>query len=354
MTLDVLDASGTWYQIGVSHGRQKAPVIHQTVREGIPLLSRQWDLGEKDALARLDAFLPFFKAAAPHLLEEIQGIADGAGISFAHALYLNVRHDLKCIQAAAGHTGIGCTSFAAGREATLSRSGLAGQNKDTTPVALERLFLLRIRPDRGPAILGLVYPGEVGPIGLNSAGVAVLGNALYPRQWPLGCPHNLTRRILLEQSSLDGCDRVLRAMGTFSPANVTLADREGRAACFELMGARIGRIDEEGGLAVHANHVRHPELCDGENFPDRVEQSVKRQDRLQDLLAKSAGRLTPQEAMEALKDHEHRPHSICRHQGPINGVAFDTTFALVCDLKDAVLHLAKGHPCQNAFEPYPL
>ena len=55
---------------------------------------------EADLEARALTFLPAFEAFAPHLVEEIRGIAEGAGVPFATALLVNVRAEV------AGVTGV--------------------------------------------------------------------------------------------------------------------------------------------------------------------------------------------------------------------------------------------------------
>jgi hypothetical protein len=53
-------------------------------------------------------FLLAMEAFAPHLVEEVHGIADGAKVSFAEALLVNVRAE---VMGAAASEAL-CTSFA--------------------------------------------------------------------------------------------------------------------------------------------------------------------------------------------------------------------------------------------------
>src|SRR5439155_25754072 len=109
-------------------------------------------LTREELYARALTFLPFFEAFAPHLVEEIRGIAEGADVAFAAALLVNVRPEVagvtritavpsvrRTVAAAAPPAAPisgaieGCTSFAAGREATAQRTVLMGQNQDQAP-----------------------------------------------------------------------------------------------------------------------------------------------------------------------------------------------------------------------------
>ena len=71
-------------------------------------------------------FLPAMEAFAPHLVEEVRGIADGARVSFAEALLVNVRAE---VMGAAASEAL-CTSFALG-------SGLIDQSQKATAAAMQ-------------------------------------------------------------------------------------------------------------------------------------------------------------------------------------------------------------------------
>jgi len=352
MSIDLVEVRGTYYQVGLGHGEQQRNRVAKSAREGMDSLSCRRRVKVREMLVRLKSFMPFFRDHAPHLLEEMQGIADASGLTLEEVLFLNVRHDVQLLEENSKPVTGGCTSFAAGEEATGNKVGLAGQNKDTGPAACDEMFLLSVKPTRGPNLLGLVYPGEVGPIGLGGRGVAVFANALYTRNRLIGCPHNLVRRVLLESASVSDGERTMRCMSRFSSGNYTVADRLGNAACFEVGGEVFARVNGGKGLVVHANHVLHPDLKDLEAFEKRGEESEKRSGRLKELLEKRLGELTVNDCKKFLRDHEYQPQSICRHNGEIKGISLSTTFSLISDLKEKVLYVARGCPCRNQYVPY--
>ncbi|MFH0797502.1 MAG: C45 family peptidase [Candidatus Omnitrophota bacterium] len=344
MKSESIDIAGTPHQIGCSHGEQRREQIRTAVREGVSCLADRWKTSERDALSRTRLYLQFF-AKFDHLIEELKGIAEGAGITLDETIFLNVRPEMQ------GLSG-GCTSFAAGRDAAASGSALAGQNKDTTPEALEKMFVVRMKPRNRPAIIGLTYPGEIGPVGMGSNGVAVFGNAIYPATWPGGAPHNLVRRVLLESTGLNAGITALKDILKFSPANYTMADREGTVACLEVLG-ETRRVPAAGtGIVVHANHVLDPELQSREAFKHRRKQSENRQERLRVLLQEKLGVLTVKDCLAALKDHRHLPNSICCHGADVNGTFLLTTWSLVADLQEMTLSVTCGFPCRNDCERY--
>src|SRR5260370_23430578 len=75
------------------------------------------------------AFGPTIGDAAPHFLDEIEGVAEGAGIDRAEALLLQVRQEVAHV-ARFGTVDLECTSFAGSGAYTRTGGTLAGQNPD--------------------------------------------------------------------------------------------------------------------------------------------------------------------------------------------------------------------------------
>ena len=344
----IIHASGSHKQVGRQHGERKKQEIQRTCAEEVTRICRTLGKNEEELLGSLVVFLPFFRNLAPLLLEEIEGIAEGAGISFEHGLLLNVRHDLR------PPIDPGCTTFAAGGEITRSGKPIAGHNKDGNPVTAAGLFLLGIHLDKGPGLLGFTYPGEIGLRGISDRGASVFGNSLYVRNASMGVPHNLARRMLLEIGCIGDCEAALKEAAGFSPANLTIVDTGGETACFELVKDRFRVIRAGGGLVTHTNHVLHHDLVGEEMFPEKQTQSVLRLQRLEDLLSTGAGDLTVSDVMNALRDHTHAPQSICRHGGELRGMKSHTVVSSVADVAEGVLHVAKGPPCREPYVAYSL
>src|SRR4029078_5659889 len=124
-------------------------------------------------------FLPAMERFAPHLVEEVRGIADGARLSFAEVLLVNVRAEVMGLTT----VDAGCTAFALGRGVTADGSMLAGQNLDQHDNIRDLLIMLHVEPDAGPAMLMCSFAGLVGYPGINSAGISFLQNALSTPAW---------------------------------------------------------------------------------------------------------------------------------------------------------------------------
>src|SRR5262249_36457301 len=190
------------------------------------------DLSHEDVLRHTLAFEPFYEAYAPHLVEEVRGVAAGARISFAEALLCNVRGEVNGMIAherapsaapAAGEGG--CTAFAFGRSVTRHGDVIAGQNSDQGPDTVEVSVVLTVQPAGAPRLVIFPHAGEVGSHGMNGAGAAHFANAVPAAgPWRPAMPHYLMKRVLLERGGVDDCVALLRSARVCSPANYVLAD----------------------------------------------------------------------------------------------------------------------------------
>ena len=96
-----------------------------------------------DLLSRAMTFLPAMEAFAPHLVEEVRGIADGENLLRGSAVSQRTRGS----DGGRGKRGP-LTSFALGREATADGTILSGQNLDQHPANRDLMIVLHVEPDR--------------------------------------------------------------------------------------------------------------------------------------------------------------------------------------------------------------
>ena len=150
-TLPWVTVRGGPYERGLQHGWQcgdliarYADTLLRTIRQEAAWRALPIDpsLDRDSLLARGLAFLPQYEAFAPHLVEEMRGIADGAKLNSPRSCWsmsgprlwgydLTMRPAIHltlwpCL-------GDGCTAFALGRTATADGEIVAGQNLDQDP-----------------------------------------------------------------------------------------------------------------------------------------------------------------------------------------------------------------------------
>ncbi|MHB1006286.1 MAG: C45 family autoproteolytic acyltransferase/hydrolase [Chloroflexota bacterium] len=350
--LPVVKVRGSSYQRGVQHGSQVGDLIAQypeallraSADEGALRALKTGKPLDKEALrARALTFLPQMEAFAPHLIEEIRGIADGARVPFADALLINVRAEVL------GLADGGCTGFAAGRTATADGSILAGQNLDQNPVNQALQIILHVEPNEGPAMLMLSFAGLVGYPGLNSAGVTFFQNALSTPVWQgTAMPHYLMKRVLLEQRGREGCLGVFRRARLCSSGNYVLADRDG-VWDMEVTPDGFAALPVEDDLVVHTNHFLDSELAKHEALLSALPDSADRLPRMRTLLRAERGQITLAAVQRMLSDHANGPASICRHQDEMITIS-----SIVAEPDQGRLHVSVGNPCVNPYVTYSL
>jgi isopenicillin-N N-acyltransferase-like protein len=344
------------YDRGRQHGRACGDLIRRYPEVLLDVISLEgrWRALDRvsapekreDLLSRAMTFLPAMEAFAPHLVEEIRGIADGARVSLAEALLVNVRAEVMGVPASEAL----CTSFAVGREATADGTVLSGQNLDQHPANRDLMIVLHVEPDRGPAILMCTFAGLVGYPGINSLGVSLAQNALSTHEWRReGIPHYLLKRVLLEQEDAGSCTAVGTRACVCSSQNYVITDRSGAICDLELTPHRFAILGDKRGIVVHANHFCSPALTPEEALLQNMPDSALRQSRMEVLLSESRGGIRLDNLKSALADHKGWPTSICRHQSNVERIA-----SLIAEPDHGRLHVAAGNACKTEFIAYSL
>lgn len=169
--------SGTWREIGQQYGeecREEIKDMHAYWENA--LLAVMPDKTMDEIVEKSAIFAEPIKAYAPDFMDEIEGIAEGAGISVNEVLF----HQGSFEMDVAGPLYIGgCTSFAASGKATKDGKTIAGQHFDWFDGAA--MVMMKLKPKDGPAILGTSIAGQLLQFGINELGVAHYANVLC---WP--------------------------------------------------------------------------------------------------------------------------------------------------------------------------
>src|SRR5262245_39133023 len=239
------EARGTQRQLGRQHGEQGRAQIHGF----LDYLGKLLKLSRPALRERALRFLPLFERHCPHLVEEVHGLAEGAGIPLAEALAVQIRGELGQVNRE------GCTTFVISARGTADRQILIGQNSDVEPELEEFAYVLRLEPADKPAVLMWTFGGQFGYHGLNAAGVAHFANSLGGGPaWKFGLPHYPIKRMMLEQRTLAGVLDLLESVPVCSNGNYVLCDGAGRIADVELSTDGFALIEDGGGFIAHSNH----------------------------------------------------------------------------------------------------
>lgn len=340
-----VEIGGDARERGLRHGR--------ALGQEIDRLYRRWmtdaaPLREQDAVAFAMNLLPESRNQAPELVQEVEAIAEGAGLPFEHVWFLN------CFDEAAGYalytgiqTGRACTTLGATGHSTTSGQTLLAQTWDIPDWYDNVILRIAASEDERGAVV-YTHPGIVGGSGINADGICVVWNSMQPTDVRQGVPVPfLIRRALRERKLPDAIPAMLtpiRAIGF----NVMIGSPDG-VVNLEA-SARRQRATYVGRHLAHANHYEAPELLTIEGNPTYRGSSFVRSGRMAQLLNETAGHIDAATCQRLLRDHAHYPASICAHPDLPN-FRHQTQAAIVYEPAARHMWISNGPPCANEFTP---
>ena len=335
----LIEVSGTSYEMGYQHGAQVKELVHKYLLWIDKLTGKPRDVLCRNALR----FLPQLEALSPALVEEIKGLAEGAGISFEEALLCQAR-----AEAAQDGPDEGCSAFALTGEATADGHALAGQNQDLQPEYSDVAILLHLKPTDGrPRVLLFTSAGQLGYAGMNSAGMAHFANALYNCPWRQGLPHYPLKRVALEQTTFDGIRKVITENPTCSAGNMVMCDGQDGILDVEIRADGVAEFaDDRPDAILHTNHYLASEFQEHED--GHLKDSFARLERIRKLVHARYGEITVDVMKEILADHEGDPAGICRH----GERGMHSVSGYIAEPAQGVLHVRRGHGCTGTWKAY--
>lgn len=357
MTLPTIDLQGTAYEQGHQHGTALREDVGHNLDVYFDRFWREGHVTREQVLQRARRYAPAMAEYNRDYEAAMQGIADGAGVSFQEIVALNVRYEILYYQhvqsqLAAGRDG--CTSFAVAPAASANGHLLMGQNWDWIPDV--RGALIRTTHEDGLKTLAFTEAGiHGGKIGLNSAGLGLAINGLSTTgdDWGrLVRPFHLRCYEILRQGKLEDAVRVVTGQARACSGNFLVAQTPDRAVNLEAAPDVANSIGWQDGCIVHTNHFLDANDLGIEEPPNEFRPfSCLRQDRLQTLLKESRP-ITIAAIQSHLKDHSNAPRSICRHEdrnAPIDE-RYSTMTSIVIDLELRQMSASDGPPCSNPYQ----
>jgi isopenicillin-N N-acyltransferase-like protein len=201
----------------------------------------------------------------------------------------------------------------------------------------------------------MTYGPHLVNIGLNSEGIGVAIDSVYPTDGRVGVPRVLLSRAVLSASTIGqairACVPKLRAGGY----NYLLADSHGELYNVETSATTHNILYGDAGWLAHTNHYLSPSMQALEE-PGTYASSHVRLNRVQRLLKESLGQVTVEGLEAILRDHVNHPNSICGHQDPQDPAheRVMTIASLVMDLTERVMWAAPGPPCEGEYADFGL
>jgi isopenicillin-N N-acyltransferase-like protein len=312
----LIEISGPPRERGRQYGRQAAARIRKGTSLYLTRL-KELSLDSAGVLALVRDYLPAIEAFEPIYIEEMHGIAEGAGVPFEDVVLLNARTEiLKLAERSGEDDPDGCTGIVVLPQATKAGRLIHAQNWDWKRECAETAVVLKVRRDDGPDLMTFTEAGALGRCGFNAAGIAITANYLEcDRDYrQVGVPLALIRRKVLESEHLALAMHAVYCTSKSAANNMMVTHCEGVAIDFECAPDETFQLHPDRGLLVHANHFVSPvalsKLRDTgvANTPD----SLYRDLRVRGILEPQIGSITLDAVKEALFDNFATPWAVCR------------------------------------------
>ena len=337
-------------QIGEACKKQ----VQHSIENGRALLAdtyEQLELTWEGAQIQARKYIPFAQERYLQYVDEMMGIASGAGVAFEDLAVINA---MEAVTSDALHL-TRCTSMAVNDERTADGHVLLAHNEDWVPEDEEDVFIVHATPKNEPPFLAMTYGGLLPNIGLNAYGIAQLCDSVYPNDSRIGTPRLVVSRAVLAAKTPEEAIRHMLSAQRAAGYNHLLAHESGELYSVEVSARKFAILYGEDGYIVHTNHYTAPVMVPVESDPEDMVASRVRYYR--------ALRLVKRESLHTIKtlqtiqrDHVNFSNSICNHSidatNPLDREK--TVNAMVIDLTTREIHIAWGNPCENPYHTYHL
>lgn len=345
-------------QRGEQYGRLARNRIHRSLRGYAQAFQGIAQLGWEQARAWGADFAPAIERWDARYVEELRGIASGAGVDLLDVLALNIRTEV--IFSARVRHGVRvpaeCTSVAVTGALAEGGATLIGQNWDYLPHTRETTVVLELRQDDGVRIVTVVEAGLLAKMGMNDAGLALATNGLATTldAGEPGVPYHVLLRRVLECRSVADAVAAIAAAPRASSGNFMLADPSGAVCDVEAWtgsGTHVGVLEPVDGLLVHTNHcLTAPQDGPGRPF-HLTDASAWRYARAAERVRERGGPVSVADFQRAFADHLHHPWGVCTHDDlrEPEHERSPTVASLIMEPATRRMLLADGNPCTTPY-----
>jgi hypothetical protein len=256
----VLDGK-TPYERGYQHGVALEFPIKKAIRQFKGWIRSNVGLDDPEGMIYDFALnTPYFhsvQADVPDLFEEMQGVAEGAGVDLDQLFVYQSFDEFFIFLLHSGTLDIGTTGHCttAGIYARPDKPNYVGHNNDIPTYHEELVTVLHIKyPNSDLEILQSAFAGQIAQNGVNNRGVAVGINTLANLPGGDGLPVSFNVRRILESGNVDQAVDYLQQARFAQAMNYTIGDRE-KVVCVETwQDYAIVLNNYDDGYAVHTNH----------------------------------------------------------------------------------------------------
>ncbi len=342
--IPLIVVKGNHYEVGYQIGKKLKDYLHETMKIEKEWVKEDSEMSWEDVRAQAKLFLSYSEVHVPEYIEEIKGIAEGAGIDFID-LFSEVCEEIYY----KNFLKRGCSDLIASNDVTMDGSVLVAHNNDTSPQWEQHAVAIHYQVEGEPEFIAVGYGGLAISIGYNAAGISLTGNELSMNDMQPGVPRMLLVRKILAARNLTEAINASLLRPRASNYNMVITDSSGEIYSIEGSATDYEALYGLEGYLVHTNHYLAQRMRKYELDPYDITTSMVRYNRANRLMRNNRGKITIDMIKEFLSDHTNYPGSLCRH-----GKEVKTTFSVIINLSNLQMLLARGNPCSNPFYEYQL
>jgi isopenicillin-N N-acyltransferase-like protein len=324
--------------------------------------------GRSEVLNNCELWQKYIADNCKSYYEELSGIAEGASVSTALIVLLNVRHEIGfrlLARQAIRFSGValdeigGCTSVGLLPSATAERHTIIAQTIDGIAAARGTLFVGRIKEADHPSSLAVYEAGCVGPsAGLNEEGIGFVYNSLLTATdgtGPNSIPFRSRTKDILEAKTLDAALRAVVRYDRNTSINFMIAHSDGELVNIEAAPHKKRYLYPVDGMITHANHFE-PDGGISSEWERFLPDTLFRSQRVGRRLRGRLGSIKIDDLVRELSDHFSYPCSICLHPDPDgpSGRQGITLSAVFIDLSSKQLFATDGPSCEASLQVFQL
>ncbi|MDF2610724.1 MAG: hypothetical protein K0R92_2198 [Lachnospiraceae bacterium] len=358
--IPVIELQGTSYEIGYQHGsilKDKILDFYNTAFE-LHIHNLLVSANKETLLAFCRRNIGYLKKYSAELYEELQGIADGSGLTLEDIVFLNSFLELEDIRPAELGAKLlstrlwGCTSFNVLPEASKDGKPYVGQTFDMEKYYSKYNVILKIHPKEGPDEIVYSLAGVLGLNGMNSNGIAVSINKLVANDAREGVIYPFIIRKALSTIRVGDAFGAIVFTQRASGVNYQLTCKEGISWCIETSAGYYSLLPIQGAIA-HTNHYL-AECMRKYETPNWLTHggSYVRHQVSSKILRDNLGKIDVELLKKLTSNHTNYPRCICAHgfDGQEENDAFTTIAAMIYDTTDGIMHVCHENPCTYEYK----
>lgn len=339
----MIPISGTPYEMGRLHGAACKNLILRNIGTVKSVIASK-GVKQTNYDCWLDKNERYLASCHPEQVEEMKGIANGAGIPYHDILLINLQ-----LYFMADQLPNECSSIIVRGSATLDGKTYIAKIRDMNGsfdhVVLHRTFADSLESVEVHAAGTITYSG----LAVNNLGLSVTSTGMWSRKYPVNTDLISQAQLQINPADIVRCCRSREEVGKYLDThkrmirlNLLVADKSG-ASVFEMIDESYDKLDDQDGILMRSNHFHSPRLTDYNPTFQQYPSTYYRYERGMEYLRGHCGSIRFQDLLEICSDHKNGVNSICRHDekaGPT------TSFVSVNVLEDNQVWTIFGHACQ--------